>query len=157
MIKNAKNILELIVALFAIIGGFATALIFIKNWHKSNTQKRSKSLTGNWSNEGIIGEPKPSHYIDLALFCSGNKVSGSFNIRKSNEDHTWNKVILNGKRKFLTAKCEIIHIRNGQVLNFGVLLLKLNQKGNLCWIMKNVTSDILPSKAILYRSLPPLI
>ena len=157
MVKETSDLLELVLKVFGIITGLVTAFIFIKKWHKSYVTKKSRFFSGNWSNEGIIGGEDPSHYIDLTLYCSGDEVNGSFNVRKSGEDHTWHSVGIHGKRLFSTLNCKITHIRHGQILDYGIVILSIKSKRNLKWKLKEGIGDFFPKETILCRSLPVLI
>ncbi|MFC0772415.1 hypothetical protein [Terrimonas alba] len=157
MVKETSDILELVLKIFGIIGGLVAAYLFIKKWHKSYVEKKSRFFSGNWSNEGNIGGEEATHYLDLKLTCSGDELDGSFNVRKNDENHTWYAVGISGKRFFSTAKCKIIHIRHGQVLNYGIVVLRKDSKRNLKWVLKEGVADFFPKETTLYRSLPALI
>ena len=156
MVKETSDILELIIKVFGIIGSLVAAYIFIRKWYKSYVEKKSRFFSGSWSNEGNIGGQELSHYLDLTLTCSGDEISGSFNVRKNDDDHTWHSVGIHGKRFLSAAKCKITHIRHGQILNYGIVLLKRDSKRNLRWSLKEGVADFFPMETTLYRSLPVL-
>lgn len=157
MIKETTEILELVLKIFAVIGGLVAAYVFIRKWYKGYIEKKSRFFTAHWSNEGMIGVKKPTHYIDMNLSCSGKKVSGSFNVRKSGEDQTWHAVTIAGKRFFSTVKCKIKHIKHGEVLDYGTVILKKDPNRDLKWKLKEGVADFFPLETTLYRTLPTIM
>lgn len=148
--------LEFIIKIFAIIASLAAFVIFLSKKWKAYVAKRNKFFARNWSNEGVIGSPKLSHYIDIEVSATGSEISGSSNIRESGSDHTWHYVSFHGKIRFSMAYCSIIHVREGRVIPFGNFKLK-RQKGSLLWISSTANPDFFPRKTELFPSLPVII
>ena len=156
MFKTATDIILFIGGVFVIIGGLYKAYIEFDKKRKALRKKGNGFFTGNWSNEGNIGGDEPSHFVDLRLYCSGKEISGSINARKNSSDETWINASMNGKRVASRSKCKITYVRQGQVLDYGTVILKKDSKRNLKWELKEGVGDFFPKETTLYRSLPVL-
>lgn len=152
MVKDSTEILELILKIFALVGGVTGALIFIRKEIKAYNARMSKFFAGEWANEGTIGGLLPTHYIDVSIECDGNELKGCFNVRKLSDDHAWHAVSFDGKRVFSKAKCKIIHIRHGQVLDYGTFILKKKSKHKIVWQLMDGVADFFPKHTVLVRS-----
>ncbi len=153
MIKDYKDYVEFFAAAVAIITGIATAFIFIRKWFISYNEKLNKFFTRTWGNEGSVGGPIPTHYVELVLECKDHEVSGYFNTRNLSSGSTWNNVGITGRRNGSTLKCSILHVRNGEVLNYGTVVLKKHKK-LLKWTLKNGVADFFPEEAELFAREP---
>lgn len=155
--KQATEILELVLKIFAVIGGLVGAFIFLRKWYKSLVAKREKYFSHSWSNEGNIDDQNVTHYIDLSIRCVGDKVSGSLNVNTIGSDENWKAVSLIGKITFHRAVCDIMHVRQGRVSNYGKVIIRKAKGGKLTWKLQDGLADFSPEKAILYPCLPVII
>lgn len=151
MLKESAEVLELILKIFALVGGVTGAIIFIRKEIKAYRIRMSKFFVGEWTNEGSIGSPLPSHYLDVSIECDDDEIRGSFVVRKLSEDHTWHAVSFGGSRIFARAKCKIIHVRHGQVLNYGTVILKKKSKHEIDWELKEGVADFFPMNTVLFK------
>jgi len=154
MFNTAKDIALFIVALIAIITGISKGFIFFRKKWIASRSKRDKFFTGSWSNEGNIIKNKPTHFVDLTIYCGKRKLLGSFNIRKSDDTDGWVKVSMNGSRRSYSAKCAVIFIINEDVIKSGKVKLNKNKDQKLEWKLIKGDSDFFPETVLLYRSLP---
>lgn len=151
MIKESTDILELVLKVFAVMGGIAGAFVFIRKEVKAYNEKMTNFFTGKWGNEGVIDGPKQSHYIELEIEAEAGEVKGCFDVRKLEEDHAWHVVSFHGKRFLSKAKCKIIHIRHGQPLDYGTVVLKKKSKHEIVWQLKEGVADFFPKETVLFK------
>ena len=157
MFKTATDIVLFIGGVFVIIGGFYKAYVEFYKKRKELRKKMDTFFSAAWTNEGALGVEFPTHFIDLRLSCSGKKIRGSFDVRKIDEDHTWHSLSIFGKRRFSTLRCNIIHARDGKVLDYGKFILKKSPDENLKWRLEEGVADFFPLETTLFRLLPTII
>lgn len=148
---DVKTSAELLLAIFGIIGGLYFAIKECVKLYASYATKRKKWFEGKWGNEGIIGGPSLTHLLELDISCDGTEISGSFDVRKEDEEHTWHGVSFNGKFFLNRASCNITHMRNGEVLDFGHVILIKKGKNLLLWKLNRGVEDFFPITTQLFR------
>jgi len=94
--------------------------------------------------------------LHLNLTLDRDNVGGHFNVRKLGVENSneWRGVGITGKRTFSRIKCKIIHVRNGEVLNFGQVILSKKTR-NIKWVLKKEASDFFPKETILFPASIP--
>ena len=108
-----KDNLEILLKIFAVIGSLVAAFIFVKKEWKSYVVKRNRFYSGNWNNQGQITNV-PSHYVDIDAGASGNKFNGNFNVRRGDDENSWEMFTVRGKRYPGKLKCKILKVINGK-------------------------------------------
>jgi len=149
-----KDNLEIVLKLFAIIGSLYGAYLVIKNKWRNYVNKRNYFYGGNWNNQGQI-KNVPSHYVDIDARASTNKFNGNFNVRKGNDENTWEMFKVSGKRYLGKLKCIILKVINGEekVVATGVL----TKKGAILkWTLIKSDSDQFPKETLLRKGLPKI-
>jgi len=149
-----KDSLEIILKIFGVIGGLVTAYIFIKKSWKTHVDKRNHFYSGNWNNQGQITNV-PSHYVDIDAGASKNKLTGYFNVRKGDDENSWELFKMSGKRHFGKLKCKILKVVNGEEKVMAKGFLK-KRDATLKWRLISSESDQFPKEALLRRGLPKI-
>ena len=149
-----KDNLEVLLKIFAVIGGLVAAYLFIKKAWVGHITKRNLFYNGNWNNQGQITNV-PSHYVDLDAGASGNKFTGRFNVRKGDDENSWEMFKVNGKRHFGKLKCKILKVINGQEKVVATGFLK-KRDAILRWKLIASESDQFPNEAMLRKGLPKI-
>jgi len=151
-----KTIVEVIVAVFAIIGGLYAAYILMIKKLKSRRDTKDNSFSGYWSNEGNVINNLPSHYLDLHLYCSKRKIIGTFNIRTREDTNGWHKADISGNRRYSSALCKVTFSKDGNDIIEDKVKLEIINGKELKWSILVVHSGNFPSGIKLNRSLPVL-
>lgn len=148
LVQN-KDLLESLSYLVAILGGIFGGIYFFIKYFKEYEERIDEAFTGMWINEGCINFPdEETHSVELSLESIKRELSGIISVRKYDEETHWNGLSVIGKRFLHRSKIQIIHVRNGEVLNVAKAKLHLNNK-ELSWKLLKGTSDFFPKKTTL--------
>ncbi len=150
MVKEFSEELELVLKIFGIIASIFGAIVVIRKGWKAYSTRMNYFFHQQWTNEGSVGEPQPTHYIMLNITCDGSDIGGHVEVRKLGTEETVKGGIV-GKRRFYFVFLDIIYVRHGNVSSHGRILLK--KKGKLLkWKTKeSYIGDGLPAKALLFH------
>lgn len=146
--KETTEVLELILKIFALIGGISTAIIFIRKWWKEYTVKMNHFFARTWSNEGDIGY-SPENYIHIDITVDHYDIGGEVRLYEREEGDVSLIFLISGKRYFSKAFCEILKVRDGKISNHGsVILIKVGKR--LKWRLKKGNPDLFPKEEVLF-------
>jgi len=146
--KTIASIASILVIISTLIKGYRS----IRKGRKERLDKLRRLYSGNWNNQGQI-KNKPSHYIDLDEWGNGNQFVGRFNVRKGDDEHSWEMFDISCKRRFQKLKCEIFKMEDENKIVIALGTLK-KSKNSLHWILKESVTDQFPAEALLRRGLP---
>lgn len=149
-----KDNLDILLKIFGVIGSLVAAYLFIKKGLKSHINKRNIHFNGNWNNQGQITNV-PSHYVDMDAGASGNNFTGRFNVRKGEDENSWEMFSISGKRYFGKLRCKIIKVINGEEKIMATGFLKKN-KTCLQWNLIESKTTQFPKEVLLRKGLPKI-
>jgi len=148
------KILGVIGGCFTVIAGLVGGFLFIKKRWTARVDKRNRFYSGNWNNQGQITNV-PSHYVDVDAGATKNKFNGYFNVRKGDDEQSWELFKMCGKRHFGKLKCKILKVVNGEEKVMAKGLLK-RKDATLKWRLISSKSDQFPKEALLRKGLPKI-
>jgi hypothetical protein len=149
-----KDNLEIILKLFAIIGGIYGAYLVVEKKWTNHVKRRNRFYSGNWNNQGQITNV-PSHYVDIDAGANGNKFNGNFNVRKGDDENSWEMFTIRGKRYIGKLKCKIFKVINGNETIMATGILKKSET-LLKWKLLESETDQFPKEALLRKGLPKI-
>jgi hypothetical protein len=153
-LELAKEVGEVIVSLFGIIGSLVATYLFLKKRRVAHLHRRNGLFAGNWNNQGQISKV-PSHYVDIDAGINKNRFEGRFNVRKGDDERSWQLFGITGKWHFGKFKCKIQKVINGEPIVIATGLIQF--KGAiLTWKLLDGKFDQFPINALLRRGLPTI-
>lgn len=136
-----------------IVSAMFTGIYFIVNYINKKRRRIRRKFIGKWENDGDINWSKfETHYMELELNVDveDGKITGILRSNVNGEETTSPLCSVNGVVKFNSAKIEITHVRNGELLVYGKSIIKLKKK-MLYWKLTEGVADFFPKFTRLHR------
>jgi hypothetical protein len=149
------NILGAIGGVFGIIVTIRKGNLWYKKWKQKRAERSRNYFKGNWDNMAQRMLP-PSHYFDLEAHVYGKQVEGRVNVRRSDDENSWETFDLLGKRSGKVLRCKLFKNFGGGRIPIASGIFKRNDVGML-WTLKESFNDQFPIQAVLQKGFPSVI
>lgn len=145
--------LEQLGILTGILSVICTGIYFLAKKIKVKLEKIRQTFCGKWGNEGdVILSKSETHYVELELNVDieDGEITGTVRSSVKGEETMSPLLSVNGNLRFNTAKIELTHVQNGELLIYGKAIIKLKNK-MLYWELTESIADFFPNFTRLHR------